>query len=437
MPLDKLTSRLLSARTAPLGWWLAAVLIAAFLATLAFWVLVPSRFQGNENSDYRSFYAPVGDSLLRGDGYIRDGRPGTRYAPGYPLLVAGLFWVADQLHLDRTATVTWANLLWMPASAALLFLIGYDLYGPIRALIPAALWMAYPFALWLTKQPNSEPPFMVALYAGFLLFILGMRRPATTVRPALYFWAGMLIGVAMLIRPIAVLLSLLLAVLVMAFAQGRVSRRAVCALTLVIGSAVPVIPWEIWAYQKTGKVILLSTGGVPGIRNGLTFPLSAVRSRPTHFSPGIDAMTRRIRARYDEMRTLGDVARVLVGEFRTDARSVAEFFGIKALRSWYANDSGRLEGLIALVQLPYLILLAWGSIGAWKSGTDARKLLVVVWSAALYFWAMTIISLSILRYMVPALGILFILIPYGLPGRQPRPGDVSSGADILPATAAY
>jgi hypothetical protein len=434
MPLGKFTSRLLSARTAPLGWWLAAVLITAFLATLAFWVIVPSRFQGNENSDYRSFYSPVGDSLLRGDGYLRDGRPGTRYAPGYPLMVAGLFWVADQLHLDRTAAVTGANLVWMPASTALLFLIGYHLYGPMRALIPAVLWMAYPFALWLTKQPNSEPPFMVALYAGFLLFILGLRRPA--VPPALYFWAGLLIGVAMLIRPIAILLSLLLAAFVIAFAPGRMNRRAVCALVLVIGSAVPVIPWEIWAYQKTGKVILLSTGGVPGIRNGLTFPLSPVRSQPTHFSPGIDAMTRRIRARYDEMRTVGDVARVLAGEFRTDARSLAEFFAIKALRSWYANDSGRMESLIALVQLPYLVLLAWGSLGAWKSGTDARKLLVVVWSAALYFWAMTIISLSILRYMVPALGLLFLLIPYGLPGRRRRPDDVvSAGAEIWPVTA--
>ena len=81
---------------------------------------------------------------------------------------------------------------------------------------------------------------------------------------------------------------------------------------------------------------------------------------------------------------------------------------VKMARSWYATDLTKHELLGVFIQLPYVLAGAAGLVlGLRKKNPLAVLALILI----LYFWGMTIISLSILRYMVPAMGFLFIMYP--------------------------
>jgi hypothetical protein len=91
--------------------------------------------------------------------------------------------------------------------------------------------------------------------------------------------------------------------------------------------------------------------------------------------------------------------------------AVVKLFLLKAARSWYGTDSRRLETPLMLLQLAYLALILWVTRVSWQLGGTARKLTVSIWLIAFYFWGMTIVALSISRYMLPAMGLLFTLLP--------------------------
>jgi hypothetical protein len=63
------------------------------------------------------------------------------------------------------------------------------------------------------------------------------------------------------------------------------------------------------------------------------------------------------------------------------------------------------------LQIIFLPLVLWGSVICWRQGGTARNLAIVVWACVFYFWAMTILVFSMLRYMVPAIGLLMLMTP--------------------------
>ncbi|MGH9317406.1 MAG: hypothetical protein ACRD1P_09890, partial [Thermoanaerobaculia bacterium] len=77
-----------------------------------------------------------------------------------------------------------------------------------------------------------------------------------------------------------------------------------------------------------------------------------------------------------------------------------------------------------------LVLLAWGVAAAWRSGGEAKRLAVVCSALIVYFWGMSFIGLSIVRYMVPAIGLGFALLPAIRGGRAPDrfPNPAGAGA---------
>jgi hypothetical protein len=97
---------------------------------------------------------------------------------------------------------------------------------------------------------------------------------------------------------------------------------------------------------------------------------------------------------------------------------VAKLLTLKAARSWYGTDSGRYENGIMLLQILFSVPVLWGSLVCWKQGGIARHLAIVVWALVLYFWAMTILVFSMLRYMVPAIGLLAMTIPAAFIGAR-------------------
>ena len=129
-------------------------------------------------------------------------------------------------------------------------------------LASSLLWMTYPFALWLTKQPNSEIPFLVVLYGGFYLFWYVLLRKSRAW--PLYFLSGLLAGFAMLIRPIAIGIVMVMSIILRVMGREMTARfRLFLVAMLLLGNLVAIAPWEAWVYSTTGRIVMISTGGAP------------------------------------------------------------------------------------------------------------------------------------------------------------------------------
>jgi 4-amino-4-deoxy-L-arabinose transferase-like glycosyltransferase len=389
------------------------VMTLPLVATLLFWAALPERFATNENGDYVGFYEPVARNILDGQGPVHDdGSPGTEYPPGHPIVLAGVFGIAHLLHVPEPLALDALALLCVSGASLMLFLVARTLWGGALAVIPSLAWSTYPFVLWLTKQPNSELPFMVLLFAAVAVFwaVLAENRLAWRRLGAV----GVLLGLAMLVRPIAILLPGVFGILLLWRAHELTFRRRLIGAALIgLGALVAVAPWEAWVRARTGELVLLSSNGAASMTDGLTFAVHPGKRHRMGISvpPDVALFMRGILGHISEMHSTGDVVRAVASETRQRPAAAVKLVAIKLARAWYGTDSQRLERPILLLQALYLLLLGVATALVWRAGGRPRELAILCWAVVLYFWFMNIVSLPLVRYMTPAVGLLFLLAP--------------------------
>jgi 4-amino-4-deoxy-L-arabinose transferase-like glycosyltransferase len=406
-----MTNRNFSSLVGHSRWAGPGVFLASVVVIVVFWSALPPGFQQNESADYVRNYEPVARRILNGEGITKpDGSPATRYPPGFPVLLAGIFAAAEFFHVREETVISLFNLACMGGASVILFMLARRFWGTIPAIFASCLWITYPLALWFTKQPSSSVPFLIFLYGGLYLFIKASTESEKSMK--LCFLAGALLGIAMLIRPIAIgaVFALAAALYVTRKEMTRVLRLSLIA-SMLVGTLAAIAPWEAWLYSKTGKVILLSSGAGTGMLDGLTERHSTDAEDVRKLMDDI----REVRA--DTRNAFTATVAIVVEKLRKEPTVVMKLYAIKAARAWYGTDSGRFETHLMLVQLPYLLLIASGTVIAWKRSDAAKTLAMTVWLLTLYFWAMTTAALSIVRYMIPAIGLLFLLTPAILPKR--------------------
>ncbi|MDQ3010056.1 MAG: glycosyltransferase [Acidobacteriota bacterium] len=388
-----------------------AVALCSLAALLTFWRFVPSGPQANENSDYLNYYEPVAQNLAAGKGLVtNDGLPAIHYPPGYPLLLAAAFKLTSWFSLSTETANLGLTLISHLLAAVFIFLLAQKLWADRGAFVAALVWISYPPIVWLTKQPNSEIPFMAVFYGSvFLLWSAYWRR----ANWQFYVLAGMLGGIAALIRPIGLGAMVMMGLGLMLATRGQNLRlRLTLVAFLLFGNLLAIFPWQAWVYARTGRVVLLSNNLVPSIRDGLRFAVNLKKYRQAVPVPeDVRAMMQRIDARYNEMASLSGIAKVVGDEASPQPMALIKLLLIKAARSWYATDSGRREGLILFFQIAYLSLVAVGGWQVWKAGGWARELFIGIGLTLIYFWGMTVLTLSILRYLTPIIGLSFALLP--------------------------
>ena len=398
---------------------MATAFATAVVAALVFRLALPSSFRASSVSDYDDFYAPVARRIAAGLGpTLAPGVPATQYPPGYPLLLAASFACGRLVGVSESAAALALGVVASGVVAVLLLRLAYRAWGPRAALVAPLAWTTYPLTLWLTKQPGSELPFVVFLLAGLALAWRAFDGRRVGVAAA----AGIVLGGAMLVRPIALGVPVVVAASAVLISGARSARAAALAAVVVCGAAVPVLPWELWVWSRTGEVVLLSTGGLPSMRDGLLFGAGSKAYREAvDLPPRAAAVMEELRPGVTAARSVGDVGRAVAAAWRTRPVGTAELVGAKAARSWYATDSARHERLLLPLQLAYLALAAVGGAVAWRMGGASRALALGVGALVVYFWAMTVVVLSIVRYMVPAMALLFLLLPGLMAGRARRP----------------
>jgi 4-amino-4-deoxy-L-arabinose transferase-like glycosyltransferase len=409
--------------------WVAAcwLALASMAVTAALLLALPRGYHVNESSDYLAFYEPVARNVLSGDGLVTpDGSPATRYPPGYPLILASLFGLSEVLHLPDNVVHTGWVLLGMGLTTALLYLLASEVWSARGAALSALAWMTCPLVLWTAKQPGSELPFLIAFYAALVLYWRNAFR-GDAGRAALLA-CGACLGVALLIRPIAIGIPVVLASASWLCTAGLPRRRRLAkALLPLVGVCVVVMPWEGWAYGKTGCLIPLSTGGVPSYLDGLTFAAATKGYRQDVAVPAdVLNLMQEIKSREKELTSPGEIASAMKDQWRQHPGAVLKLLGLKLVRSWYGTDSQRMEFPLMVLQVIYLGAALVSTRWAWRRGGGVRGLALLVWVLVFYFWGMTTLVLPIVRYMLPALGLLFLLLP-AIPeafrkGRLPSPG---------------
>jgi hypothetical protein len=174
------------------------------------------------------------------------------------------------------------------------------------------------------------------------------------------------------------------------------------------------MPWETWVFARTHQWIPLSTNGVRSMRDGLTYAVNPKQYRARiPVSPGVKEVQLAVLQKGTDLGSMGDIAALLWEQWRERPWAVTGLLATKAARSWYATDSGRFDRYILLIQAVYLLA---GIVGGLLAVRDRRMRVSLAPVAALigYFWAMTTAFLSILRYMVPAMGLVFLVTAAGV-----------------------
>jgi len=183
----------------------------------------------------------------------------------------------------------------------------------------------------------------------------------------------------------------------------------------LLGNLLAVAPWEIWASRQVGEVIPLCTNGATAIRDGLSLDInSGDLDRVVRAPVEVRALIREFIERQSEMKSPGTIARFLGNAFVDHPGSVIKLFVLKAVRSWYATDSQQFEPYVAMIQAPYLLLAGAGAFAAWRRGGISRDYVAFAALVLFYFWSMTIVVLSIARYMIPPMGLFIVLCGFSL-----------------------
>jgi F0F1-type ATP synthase membrane subunit c/vacuolar-type H+-ATPase subunit K len=370
-------------------------------------LVMPEDLRQASSSDYDNYYLPAAQNLVTGKGLTINGELINRYPPGYPILITLNILSASFLRLELKLIQLLFSSLFLAGSAIVVLSISKIIYGkPWLALIVSLIFVTYPFYIWIALGPNSETPFIFFMYLGVFLFL---KRE---ISQWYCFFAGLAIGLAMLIRPIGIGLGIILALFIILSQNQNLRVRVLLATYLLTGNLVVILPWLIYVYQLTGQLIPISSNASITLLDGLTFAISKTHYRNQVLLPNnIIHLMRSIQMESAALHSTGDVFRLILADFWKNPLAMSFLFLIKAGRSWYATDSGQLESLILLLQVPYLLLSTLAFYCCLKMGGKLAQHAKVVGSLVLYFWVMTILALSIFRYMMPVMGLLFTLWP--------------------------
>ena len=396
-------------RLSPRGW----VLLGVAIASLLFALLSPASLR---RPGVMSDYDPQVERLLEGGGLVDDqGRPLARYPPVYPAIVAWTYASADLIGIERWLALRLVSICSIVLIGLLVFELARMFMWTQSAVAAGLLAGTHPHILTGAVQPLPGTPFTVFLLGGLLAFLPVLTAETRQSRfpyPRMVT-AGLLLGLAMLTRPIALpVLILMIAVLLVRKCEQRHQKWRLAAV-FALSVLVVVGPWELLVYHGTGRIVPLSTGGVASIRDGLSFNHKE-RRHPLALPHDVEELTGRFWAHYDRYNSVHAIGSFLAGEVSERPAAVAKLILIKASRAWYGTDTQNAlyENVNVLVFILYVPI---GVLGMWFCALDKRRVRLQVLflvTVILSFWLMTAVVFSIVRYMAPVIVLPVAFIPY-------------------------
>ena len=374
--------------------------VSIFIQLIFLLMLNKSVEKRSQSHDYGRFYEPVAENILLEKGIVdNSGSLASRYPPGYPVFLSALFSLGDLTGINRLKLIAAFNILLMSLGALLVYGIAGNILGVQTGFISSLLWITYPFNLWLIKQPNSEVLFIPLLYLSVYLLLVNSGKG--NIFMALF--SGVAVGVSALVRPVAVFFPFLIIGGMWMLDTIPKKKLALNCLMVLSGFLAVILPWEMKLYKTTGRVVLLSTGGVPSVLDGLTFATHAGAGGNRVVVPEDVMGIMKRTASKNDLETMGDIFKYMLCEMKQNPSGIFKLFVIKFCRSWYGTDEMWHEKYILLIQSVYVILAIAGLILGFEYYGDRRMYFIFLLGIILYFNIFATVVLSILRYMVPAM----------------------------------
>ena len=232
-----------------------ALIVAFALVVRCVWVLV---FQTPPESDAAA-YDGLAWRLANGEGYVTDeGTPTAFWPVGYPAFLATIYVVFGHSWLVAGL----ANALLGAASVALTYRLAREVLAGAHALAAAAVVALLPsHIVSFTSVLRNEALHTVLLLVALIVTCQAVRQP----RGKNAAFLGLVLGIAIYVRPILVLFPFVFALLLVR-QQGVSSKRAVAlaCVTMVVLLAT-ISPWTIRNLAVMGEPVLTATNG------GITF----------------------------------------------------------------------------------------------------------------------------------------------------------------------
>ena len=110
------------------------------------------------------------------------------------------------------------------------------------------------------------------------------------------------------------------------------------------------------------------------------------------------------------MQILSNIPRIAANVLKERPVVAVKFIWLKIKRSWYGTDSHRYEKYAVLLQIVYLLIIAPALITVLRD-KEKRSIAIVAIAVTGYFWLICVTFTPLVRYMIPAMGILFTLVP--------------------------
>lgn len=368
-------------------------------------------------------YLTLARNVLHGQGlWFIDPRFGDRvYAfrmPGYPLFVAAC---AGNVRVIRVAQA-----LLDSGTVLAVFLLACQVMGSGRRrapLLAAAIVAFNPMLIYVSGLILSETLFTAMLTWGMVLLLAGFGRAAPDEhagRPArvlVWLAGGLLLALAVLVRPSAGALPLVLGIgAVFVNSRGRTAYQSSPAVAplgrwpLPVGStmlflvALVLTPWVLRNYKVLHRFIWTDTNSGITLFDGFNPDATgASDQRFVKHLPQLRLMDEAGRSQYLTIRAIDFI--------RRHPRRVAELALAKAARTWspvplsdqFGNPGYRT---IALgYSVPFDLLVLFGLL----YGNMRRSAKVFLLLPAIYLTAVHALTIGSLRYRLPAEAALAVM----------------------------
>jgi 4-amino-4-deoxy-L-arabinose transferase-like glycosyltransferase len=328
--------------------------------------------------------------------------------PLFPVTLAIIYKVShafgghDRLLLALYALVSTA------LSTVVLFQVAKLIWGPLSAFIVACLWASYPPAIMSASYLGSETLFILCLFLSVYCLFRLIQKPRPLREYAVF---GLCLGLTMMARAVAVgLLFFFLLLLWYGTRRKTAFRRYIQQVAVIfVVMFIVILPWELVAYAQLNQVILLSNADASSLVEGATYAYDMTYHCPVDIPADVYAFQKDI---YDQkFKSTGQIVSYVANQLAVRPQTVVLHYFIKALNSWYRTQSCQYDNLLLVVQIPYLLLFIVATVPAMRRKGNPPRATLLAWATVGYFWVTTIIVFSILRYMVPTIGLLFLITP--------------------------
>jgi hypothetical protein len=376
----------------------------SFLVAVAFHALSPDVLQSTVSGDYTPQLKALQEGRFFRDerGYVMD-----RYPPVYPLILLALTTISDISGIQLHVIQAFFAILCVFVSSLLVYRIARLQFGHRTSAIVALWFICYPHLLVGVLMPLSETPFVVVIYASLLAMLAALANQRISFARGML--TGSLLGLACLIRPIVLFLPLLYVAIPWAFPRiTRPAARWRWASGVLVGFILLLVPWQAYVYSYRQSV-MVSSGGLPSMRDGFSF--NHKDRIPLTLPVAVAQFSDEVWEAYPSLTSMRALGTLIVNKGLHEPWSLLQVYLYKAGRSWYGLDTQNpvRERANRIVVLVYLAPSLVGLILGLRSRRRTNVLIVVLTGLTVYFWAMTTLVLSIVRYMVPVIAILPVL----------------------------